>query len=161
MILFARHLVKTNAIVVVDAHYSGNQCGAFVIFLIIYSILIMEDILDPEQLLHQPERVPGGCRHHRHRPLLQRHLHCPGGWLVPHLLLQQVQELWQLQWCHNLDSELAGYFLLIMTPDVQGGSTVVGGYGSAVTYDWRSTGICIDEVGDSHYVIFYTKHTFL
>ena len=48
-----------------------------------------------------------------------------------------------------------------MTPDCQGGSTVVGGYGSAVTYDWRSTGICIDEVGDSYYVIFYTKHHFL
>eukprot|EP00091_Calanus_sinicus_P018080 TRINITY_DN4012_c0_g1_i8.p1 TRINITY_DN4012_c0_g1~~TRINITY_DN4012_c0_g1_i8.p1 ORF type:complete len:128 (-),score=39.76 TRINITY_DN4012_c0_g1_i8:89-472(-) len=28
---------------------------------------------------------------------------------------------------------------------LSGGSTVLGGYGNAVTYDWRTTGICIDE----------------
>merc|ERR1719431_181575 len=27
---------------------------------------------------------------------------------------------------------------------LSGGSTVIGAYGNAVTYDWRTTGICLD-----------------
>merc|ERR1712106_799273 len=109
----SRHLVKTNAIVVVDTHYSGNQCGAFT----------LSSFSTNLNVYLEAAGTTGTA------PFSSGTFTAPvAGWY-------HICSFSRFKNSGNSND------VTILT----GGSTVVGGYGSAVTYDWRSTGICIDE----------------
>merc|ERR1712179_662790 len=108
-----RHLVATNDIVVVDQHYTGNQCGQFTLssFSSILNVYLKAD------------GTTGTA------PFSGGTFTAPvAGWY-------HICSVSRFKNSGNSND------VTILT----GGSTVIGGYGSAVTYDWRSTGICLDQ----------------
>merc|ERR1712098_603175 len=108
-----RHVVGTNDIVVVDAHYTGNQCGDFT--LTSYSNNL--------NVYLKADGTAGTA------PFSSGTFTAPvAGWY--HI-------------CSFSRFKNSGNSNDVTI--LSGGSTVIGGYGNAVTYDWRSTGICIDE----------------
>merc|ERR1712002_739321 len=108
-----RHVVGTNAIVVVDAHYTGNQCGQFT----------LTSFSNNLNVYLTAARVTGTA------PFSSGTFTAPvAGWY--HI-------------CSFSRFKNGGNSNDVTI--LSGGSTVIGGYGNAVTYDWRSTGICIDE----------------
>merc|ERR1719233_307489 len=108
-----RHVVGTNAIVVVDAHYTGNQCGQFT----------LTSFSNNLNVYLQADGTAGTA------PFSSGTFTAPvNGWY-------HICSFSRFKNSGNSND------VTILT----GGSTVIGGYGSAVTYDWRSTGICLDE----------------
>jgi len=108
-----RHVVGTNAIVVVDAHYTGNQCGQFT----------LTSFSNNLNVYLQADGTTGTA------PFSSGTFTAPvAGWY-------HICSFSRFKNSGNSND------VTILT----GGSTVIGGYGSAVTYDWRSTGICLDE----------------
>merc|ERR1719315_518016 len=108
-----RHLVGTNAIVVVDQHYTGNQCGQFTLSSFSSNLNVYLDAAGATGTAP----FSGGT------------FTAPvAGWY-------HICSFSRFKNSGNSND------VTILT----GGSTVIGGYGSAVTYDWRSTGICLDE----------------
>jgi len=108
-----RHVVGTNDIVVVDAHYTGNQCADFT--LTSYSTNL--------NVYLKADGTTGTA------PFSSGTFTAPvAGWY-------HICSFSRFKNTGNSND------VTILT----GGSTVIGGYGSAVTYDWRSTGICLDE----------------
>merc|ERR1712002_605657 len=108
-----RHVVGTNDIVVVDAHYTGNQCADFT--LTSYSTNL--------NVYLKADGTTGTA------PFSSGTFTAPvAGWY-------HICSFSRFKNTGNSND------VTILT----GGSTVIGGYGSAVTYDWRSTGICLDQ----------------
>jgi len=108
-----RHVVGTNAIVVVDAHYTGNQCGQFT----------LTSFSNNLNVYLTAAGATGTA------PFSSGTFTAPvAGWY-------HICSFSRFKNSGNSND------VTILT----GGSTVIGGYGSAVTYDWRSTGICLDE----------------
>merc|ERR1712002_467409 len=108
-----RHVVGTNAIVVVDAHYTGNQCGPFT----------LTSFSNNLNVCLKADGTAGTA------PFSSGTFTAPvAGWY--HI-------------CSFSRFKNGGNSNDVTI--LSGGSTVIGGYGNAVTYDWRSTGICIDE----------------
>merc|ERR1712179_449025 len=108
-----RHVVGTNAIVVVDAHYTGNQCGQFT----------LTSFSNNLNVYLKADGTAGTA------PFSSGTFTAPvAGWY-------HICSFSRFKNSGNSND------VTILT----GGSTVIGGYGSAVTYDWRSTGICLDE----------------
>merc|ERR1712002_953219 len=104
-----RHVVGTNAIVVVDAHYTGNQCGQFT----------LTSFSNNLNVYLQADGTAGTA------PFSSGTFTAPvNGWY-------HICSFSRFKNSGNSND------VTILT----GGSTVIGGYGSAVTYDWRSTGI--------------------
>merc|ERR1712098_869506 len=109
----SRHVVGTNAIVVVDAHYTGNQCGPFT----------LTSFSNNLNVYLKADGTAGTA------PFSSGTFTAPvAGWY--HI-------------CSFSRFKNGGNSNDVTI--LSGGSTVIGGYGNAVTYDWRSTGICIDE----------------
>merc|ERR1712013_506038 len=108
-----RHVVGTNAIVVVDAHYTGNQCGQFT----------LTSFSNNLNVYLKADGTAGTA------PFSSGTFTAPvAGWY-------HICSFSRFKNSGNSND------VTILT----GGLTVIGGYGSAVTYDWRSTGICLDQ----------------
>jgi len=108
----SRHTVATDAISVVDAHFTGNQCGPFT--LSSYSTNVNVALKTDGTTDTAP--FSGGTFTAR-----------ANGWY----------HICSFSRFRNTGNSNDVNILL-------GGSTVIGSYGSAVTYDWRTTGICLD-----------------
>jgi len=108
-----RHVVGTNDIVVVDQHYTGNECRAFTLtsFTSVLNRYIKADGTDGT--------APFSA----------------GTFTAPVAGWYHICSFSRFKQGGNSND------VTILT----GGSTVIGGYGNAVTYDWATTGICLDE----------------